>query len=83
MRIKIVAGNWKMNLDLQSSVDLAKEVNLQLQNKNLDGKRVLIAPNFAFLQKLASSKEINHLEFASQNIHHEASGAYTGEVSAE
>ena len=30
MRKKIVAGNWKMNLNLQEGVALAKEINLSL-----------------------------------------------------
>jgi triosephosphate isomerase len=54
-----------------------------LKNKDLEHKRIIIAPNFTCLQTLAASKNLNHLEFASQNIHQEISGAYTGEVSAE
>ena len=30
MRKKIVAGNWKMNLNLQEGVALAKEINTML-----------------------------------------------------
>ena len=35
MRKKIVAGNWKMNLNLQEGVALAKEINEVLRQKSL------------------------------------------------
>ena len=49
MRNKIVAGNWKMNLD----ADAAKRLYLDLLNKSIDqsdGKLILILPPIIYLQ---------------------------------
>lgn len=80
MRQKIVAGNWKMNKNLQEGIQLAKEVDQLVSGITTDVK-VILAPPFTHItevRKAVSSK----VAVSSQNCAAEASGAYTGEVSA-
>lgn len=80
MRKNIVAGNWKMNMNLQDGLALAKEVNELVEKANTNVEVVLGTPfiHLADANKIASSVKI-----ASQNCAKEVSGAYTGETSAE
>ena len=80
MRKKIVAGNWKMNKNLQEGILLIKEI----KEKTLPADVVVViaTPNIhleAAHTILATSPNIH---VGAQNCHHKDSGAYTGEVSA-
>ncbi len=82
MRKKIVAGNWKMNLDLTEGAELVNEIFKGLPVLSED-KQVVIAPPYLHLtQTAAQLTGIIDVQLAAQNCHSEASGAYTGEVSA-
>ena len=82
MRHKIVAGNWKMNKNLQEGVELAKELNtiLAADKPNCD---VVICTPFIHLASVAQVLDQNVIGLGSENCADKASGAYTGEVSAE
>lgn len=83
MRKKIIAGNWKMNLDLQEGVDLVSEITEGLP-KLSETLQVVIAPPFTHLTALYdATDDIAFVGIAGQNCHHKSNGAYTGEVSAE
>ena len=82
-RRKMVAGNWKMNKNLFEGKQLVTEIlekGLVSEEPVVD---VVIAPPFTSLE-LTAEQIKGHKGFylAAQNCHHEASGAYTGEVSA-
>jgi len=82
MRKKIVAGNWKMNLNLPDGLELINEIynGAPALGKN---KEIVIAPPFIHLTQAASQlANMDHVHLGAQNCHHEAAGAYTGEVSA-
>jgi triosephosphate isomerase len=81
MRKNIVAGNWKMNKTLQEGVDLAKELEKALSNKNVNCDVVICTPfiHLATVHALIDSKVV---KLGAQNCADKASGAYTGEVSA-
>lgn len=81
MRKKIVAGNWKMNTNLQEGVALAKEVNEALKNTtpNCD---VIIAVPFTHLASVNDAIDTEKLGLGAENCADKKSGAYTGEVSA-
>ncbi len=81
-RRQIVAGNWKMHKTFEEGLALAKEV---ASGFVYDGRvDVVLAPPFIH-QKAVSDlvASVEGLYLAGQNCHQEASGAYTGEVSAE
>ncbi|SDG42799.1 triosephosphate isomerase [Bacteroidales bacterium KHT7] len=82
MRHKIVAGNWKMNKNLQEGVELAKELNTMLaaDKPNCD---VVICTPFIHLASVAQVLDQNVIGLGAENCADKVSGAYTGEVSAE
>ncbi|MGB1042655.1 MAG: triose-phosphate isomerase [Tenacibaculum sp.] len=82
MRNKIVAGNWKMNKNLTEAKELLKGLKKEVKKLDLSvGTRVIISPSFVNLRAMVNRTEKSKIEVAAQNVHHEASGAYTGEVS--
>ena len=82
MRKKIVAGNWKMNKNLQEGIELAKELNTMLSadKPNCD---VVICTPFIHLASVAPLLDSQLIGLGAENCADKASGAYTGEVSAE
>ncbi len=82
MRKKIVAGNWKMNLNLQQGVALAKEINeaLAAEKPNCD---VVICTPFIHLASVAEVLDSSVVGLGAENCADKEKGAYTGEVSAE
>lgn len=83
MRNNIVAGNWKMNNNLNESKKLFKALKQNLKNQSFDKTRIIVAPTYVSLSALAKRAKKSMLEVAAQNMHHEEKGAYTGEVSAK
>src|SRR5574344_3139716 len=82
MRKNIVAGNWKMNKDLQEGLSLAKELNDLLKNTKVNCDGVIGTP-FIHLASVCAAVDSSKLAVAAQNCADHTSGAYTGEVSAE
>ncbi len=82
MRKNIVAGNWKMNKNLQEGIALATALNEALKGKTVNCDVVIGTP-FIHLASVASVVDPSRIGIAAQNCSDKASGAYTGEVSAE
>ena len=82
MRKKIVAGNWKMNRNLQEGVALAKEINeaMTAEKPNCD---VVICTPFIHLASVAKELNASLVGLGAENCADKEKGAYTGEVSAE
>jgi triosephosphate isomerase (TIM) len=83
MRKKIVAGNWKMNLNLEEGQKLTSEIVNMLKDENVKDVTVVLNPPFVHLytaKKLIG--DTPNLFLGSQNCSDKASGAYTGEISA-
>jgi triosephosphate isomerase len=78
MRQLFVAGNWKMNLDLKSSVDLATA--LRHQTAEISNVTMAVAPVSVYLKSVAEALAGSSIGVAGQNMHFEDSGAFTGEV---
>ncbi len=81
MRKNIVAGNWKMNKNLQEGIALAKELNEALKDKLLNCD-VIIATPFIHLASVVDVVDSNRIGVGAQNCADKEAGAYTGEVSA-
>ncbi|MDE7074402.1 MAG: triose-phosphate isomerase [Odoribacter sp.] len=82
MRKKIVAGNWKMNKTLQGGVELAKEVNEKVKAAAATNVTVIVGTPFIHLSEVTKTVDKSLIAVSAQNCATEASGAYTGEVSA-
>ena len=82
MRKKIVAGNWKMNKNLQEGIALAQELNEKLTaDKPACG--VVICTPFIHLASVAGIIDKSIIGLGAENCADKEKGAYTGEVSAE
>lgn len=83
MRKKIVAGNWKMNKDLQEGLSLASEI-VNIANDELNNDVILVLnPPFIHLSGVYSLiKNSTKVFLGAQNCNDHISGAYTGEISA-
>jgi triosephosphate isomerase (TIM) len=83
MRKQIAAANWKMNMTYQQGEKLLDEIlNEKIRLK--EHQQVIFAVPFPYLLMTRSevAEEKNYYA-AAQNCYHKASGAFTGEVSAE
>ena len=80
MRKKVIAGNWKMNMlpneTIQFIEDLAPLV------KDTDNEVILCVPYTDLFYALLTAQNTN-IKIGAQNMHFEESGAYTGEVSGK
>jgi triosephosphate isomerase (TIM) len=87
MRKKIVAGNWKMNTDLEAAKALASGIGKLLQDGKGEGRspvpEVVLFPPYVFLPPVVRTcADHQGLFVGAQNCHQEEKGAFTGEVSA-
>ena len=82
MRKKIVAGNWKMNLNLQEGVALAKEINETMAAEKPNCGVIICTP-FVHLASVVQVLDQNLVALGAENCADQEKGAYTGEVSAE
>lgn len=80
MRSPFVAGNWKMNLTRAESIGLTRGVAEQLGP--LKGTDVAVCPPFVYLEAVIEAAGGTSLGVGAQNLYHEPSGAFTGEISA-
>jgi len=82
MRKKIVAANWKMNLTLEEGKNLVDAILADLPAISENRQVVIAAPYVHLTQTGAQLDEYDHIHLGAQNCYSEASGAYTGEISA-
>ncbi len=75
----MIAGNWKMNLNLRESVDLVR--TLAKEAAGLKDVEVLVAPPFTALPAVREAIGDAGIYLGAQNMHWEGSGAFTGEIS--
>ena len=80
MRKKIVAGNWKMNKSLQEGVALVNELKEVVKEPKCE---VVVCTPFIHLATVAEMLKGTPMKLGAENCADKASGAYTGEVSAE
>lgn len=79
MRRKFVAGNWKMNNTLAEARQLLTELTLALGE--LESIERAVCPPFTALSLAAEMLEGTGIGVGAQNMHWEAKGAFTGEIS--
>lgn len=79
MRRPMIAGNWKLNLTLQASQDLAQALVDGLED--IDDCDVVIAPVYTALHQVAQVLAPSQIGLAAQEIFYKDEGAFTGAVS--
>jgi len=80
-RTAVIAGNWKMHGTVAQTRELAAALVERLGSAAKD-RQVVIAPPFTSLQAAAEAVRGSAIEIGAQNVHWEASGAFTGEIAA-
>jgi triosephosphate isomerase len=84
MRKKIVAGNWKMNLDYNEGLSLFSEIANMVRDEITGSQQAVICTPFIHLSSVAQlAKGYDKVAVGAQNAHQNESGAYTGEISAK
>lgn len=82
MRKPFVAGNWKMNTDSSSSVELAERIASGAMEAAASGSlTVAVCPPFVYLQSVAKALSASSIGVGAQDVYYEAKGAFTGEIS--
>lgn len=74
----IIIANWKMKLGLAESVALTKEIKKEAELK----AEIVICPSFVNLLAVGEILKKSSIRLGGQDCFWEASGAFTGEVSA-
>ena len=73
-----------MNLTVAESTQLVDDISAAIQNDDIYGRRIIIAPPFVNIAAAQDAPNRDHrLELCAQNMHQENGGAYTGEISAK
>lgn len=80
MRRPFIAGNWKMYKDINEAVALAKELRGKLAG--VSDVDIAVGVNYVALARVAEALEGSNVAVGAQNLHWEAEGAFTGEISA-
>ena len=81
MRKKVIAGNWKMNMNLHQSQKLVSEI---INGLGKDNKaEVILCPPFTSLNEVNFLLKGTPVKLGAQNMYYEESGAYTAEISAD
>lgn len=81
MRTPIIAGNWKMHNTMAAGTKLVKDLAALLTDaKDVE---VVVCPTFTALAAAKEAAKGTKIRIGAQNMHWEAKGAFTGEVSAQ
>ncbi len=83
-RKKIIAGNWKMNLQPAEAAALVRTISAETQQGRINQVHLLVCPPSLYLPLALNNWQPNSdLPVGAQNCYFEDSGAFTGEISAE
>lgn len=82
MRTKIVAGNWKMNKTPAEAKALIAGLRKAMEGSDCSVE-VVVCPPFVDLTVVAEALVGSQIRLGAQNMHQAASGAFTGEISAQ
>ena len=74
----VVAGNWKMNTNLAEAAVLATDIRDGLGS--VSGVELILCPPFLCLNTVRETVAGSPIKVGAQNMHFEASGAFTGEI---
>jgi len=79
MRRPLIAGNWKMNGTRESVDHLLKSIKARAHE--VTQAELLVCPPSIFIETTAEILSDTNVVWGAQNVSHEASGAFTGELS--
>ena len=77
MAQKIVAGNWKMNLENEQAFDLVEQLNAKIRDTST---RVILFPPSLYVKPISKMNK-GKFDVGVQNFYTKDAGAFTGEIS--
>lgn len=80
MRHKIIAGNWKMNGQLQQVIQLTAQLKEMLDFTS--SAQVVVMPPAIYIPQVKELLAASQIDLGAQNVYPKDFGAYTGELSA-
>jgi len=82
-RRPLMAGNWKMNLNLFEAIGLTQKLAFSLNEKQLTEVEVVLLPPFVDIRSVQTLIDADNLliGYGAQDLSPYDSGAYTGDVS--
>lgn len=80
MRKPFIAGNWKMNMTVESGKKLIKELIPLVKDANCN---VALCVPAILIPEMAQAAKGSNIAIGAENVHWAQSGAYTGEISAD
>lgn len=80
LRSAVIAGNWKMNKTPAETTKLINEMKPLVADA---GCKVVLCVPFIDIPAAVAAAEGSNIEIGAENVHFKASGAYTGEISAQ
>lgn len=79
-RKAVIAGNWKMNNTPAQTTELINEMKPLVADADCD---VVLCVPYVDIAAAVAAAEGSNIKIGAENVHFKASGAYTGEISAE
>ncbi len=80
-RRTVIAGNWKMNFTPAQATEFINEIKPMVQGK--DNCDVIFCAPYVTIAAAMEAAKGSNIVIGAENVHYEAKGAFTGEVSAE
>ena len=77
-RKPFIAGNWKMNMTVETGTKLIEELKPLVKNADCD---VCLCVPAILIPAMVKAAEGSNIHIGAENVHWAASGAYTGEIS--
>ncbi|MBQ8350431.1 MAG: triose-phosphate isomerase [Clostridia bacterium] len=81
MRKTVIAGNWKMNMTPSAARTFIKELAPMVAGK--DKCDIVLCVPYVDIAAATEAAKGTNIKIGAENVHFKASGAYTGEISAE
>jgi len=78
----LIAGNWKLNCDIEEAKDLSTSILNNLRDKALSSEVALFPPNI-YIDTVKKIVNNSNIFIGAQDCSVHTSGAYTGDVSAK
>ncbi|MDO4178399.1 MAG: triose-phosphate isomerase [Phascolarctobacterium sp.] len=78
LRVKLIAGNWKMHKTVDEALELAEGL---VEETNGSTSEILIFPPYTALESVAAAIDGKHIHYGAQDLHWEDKGAFTGAIS--
>jgi len=80
-RKTVIAGNWKMNMLPEQTSAFIKELAPMVAGK--DGCDIVLCVPYVDIAAAVEAAKGTNIKIGAENVHFKASGAYTGEISAD